>query len=124
LQKDSSPELQRNGTLFRFSTVCLNFRIAKERTERVSGYDFRLTTGGADYLAIEVKGMRGRTGSLLLTPREYELAANPKEHFYLFVVKNFRESPFHEIYQDPLSRGLRFTRKELIAVQVCWFTNV
>jgi hypothetical protein len=44
--------------------------------------------------------------------------------FYLFVVKNFREVPFHEIYQDPLSGKLQFTKKERVTVQVAWLASV
>ncbi len=99
---------------------------AVENTTRLGcGYDFRLRTGTQkDFLAVEVKGLAERTGSLSLTPKEYELATALADRFFLFVVKNFRESPFHEIYQDPLSGTLRFTKKERVTVHTSWLTSV
>ena len=83
-----------------------------ENTTRLGcGYDFRLCpTVRGDFLAVEVKGMNERTGNLSLTPKEYEVASDLSNRFFLFVVKNFRESPFHEIYQNPLA-----TRRSLAA---------
>jgi hypothetical protein len=57
-----------------------------------------------DFLAAEVKGLKGRTGSLAFAPKEHQVAKALRKRFFLFVVKNFAESPFHEIYQDPLGR--------------------
>lgn len=89
------------------------------------GYDFRLEIEHSnDFLAVEVKGLQDITGTLSLTPKEYNLAAELKDRFFLFVVKNFRESPFHEVFQNPLSGKLRFTKKERVIVQVSWLTNV
>ena len=97
-----------------------------ENTTRLGcGYDFRLRAEAAkDFLAVEVKGLQGRTGSLSLTPKEYEIAGALSDRFFLFVVKNFRESPFHDIYQNPLSAGLQFARKERVMIQVSWLTSV
>jgi len=89
------------------------------------GYDFRLRVEShKEFFAIEVKGLKGRTGSLSFTPKEYEVATELAGRFVLFVVKNFREMPFHEIYQDPLSGKLEFTRKERVTVQVSWLASV
>ncbi len=97
-----------------------------ENTTRLGcGYDFRLTgSTSAEFLAVEVKGLRERTGSLSLTPKEHEVASFLADSFFLFVVKNFRESPFHTIYRNPLSGTLQFTRRERLVVQVGWLTTV
>jgi hypothetical protein len=99
---------------------------ALENTTRLGcGYDFRLSHRANDnFLAIEVKGLQGRTGSLALTPKEYEVASSLSERFFLFVVKNFRELPSHDIYRNPLSGSLIFTRNERVVVQVSWSTTV
>ena len=78
---------------------------AVENTTRLGcGYDFRLKRGNdAKFMAVEVKGLNERSGSLSLTPKEYETASSLTERFFLFVVKNFRESPVHDIYRNPLS---------------------
>lgn len=89
------------------------------------GFDFRLWREERDaYLAVEVKGLTERTGNLLLTPKEYEVASKLAERYFLFVVKNFREQPSHIVYNNPLSSALRFTKKERVTVQVAWFTNI
>ena len=89
------------------------------------GYDFRLHTArGNKFLAVEVKGLRGLTGGVSLTPREYEAATAMRDRFYLFVVKNFQNFPIHEIYPDPLSGQLEFTRSERKVLQVSWQTSV
>jgi hypothetical protein len=97
-----------------------------ENTTRLGcGYDFRLSgCGRKDFLAVEVKGLRERAGSLALTPKEYETAGALTDRFFLFVVKNFQQSPFHEVYQNPLSGSLRFKKTERVLVQVSWSTNV
>jgi hypothetical protein len=89
------------------------------------GYDFRLETKTVkDFLAVEVKGLNGVRGTLSLTPKEHEISMALKDRFFLFVVKDFRESPFHEIFPNPLPGILKFKRKERVTVQVSWLTNV
>jgi Domain of unknown function (DUF3883) len=97
-----------------------------ENTTRLGcGYDFRLARKSDDsFLAVEVKGLQSRTGSLALTPKEYDVASSLSDRFFLFVVKNFRELPSHDIYRNPLSSSLKFTRKERVVVQVSWSTTI
>jgi hypothetical protein len=99
---------------------------AVENTTRLGcGYDFRLSPKRSDkFLAVEVKGLQERTGSLALTPKEHDVAASLSDRYFLFVVRNFRESPTHDIFQNPLSGSLKFTRKERVTVQVSWLANV
>ena len=97
-----------------------------ENTTRLGcGYDFRLLrNANADFLAVEVKGLQERTGSIALTPKEYEVAASLTVRFFLFVVKNFRETPVHDIYCNPLSSNLKFTQKKRTVVQVSWSATI
>jgi len=89
------------------------------------GYDFRMESASGDhFLAVEVKGLDRATGTLSLTPKEHEVATAMKERFFLFVVRNFCESPFHQIFRDPLSSKLRFARKERVTVHVSWAANL
>jgi hypothetical protein len=99
---------------------------AAENTTRLGcGYDFRLRTeANQDFLAVEVKGLIGRTGSVSMTPKEYDVAAALRDRFFLFVVKNFQESPFHEVFQDPLLGRLRFKKSEIVTVHVSWLATV
>ena len=97
-----------------------------ENTTRLGcGYDFRLLRqSGGDFMAVEVKGLKETYGSLSLTPKEHKVASALASRFFLFVVKNFRESPYHEIYPNPLAGTLRFSKKERVVVHTSWLANV
>jgi len=97
-----------------------------ENTTRLGcGYDFRLRIKShEEFFAVEVKGLKDRTGNLSFTPKEYDVAAALGGRYFLFVVKNFSEVPFHEIYQDPLASRIQFKKKERVTVQVSWLANV
>jgi len=89
------------------------------------GYDFRLQpepTGS--FLAVEVKGMKARTGPVSFTNKEYEVAAAMKERYFLFVVTNFQELPSHQVIQNPLSSRLTFARVERMVVEVSWRADI
>jgi hypothetical protein len=97
-----------------------------ENTTRLGcGYDFRLRTEAhEDFLAVEVKGLRERMGGLSLTPKEHAVATALRDRFFLFVVKNFHELPFHEIHRNPLSGRLQFKKTERKIVHVSWLAAV
>ena len=98
-----------------------------ENTTRFGcGYDFRLRIDqtDSDFLAVEVKGLKELTGSLTMTPKEYDVASKLKDRFFLFVVRNFRESPSHDIFRNPLSSSLAFRKIERVTIQVSWLTSV
>jgi hypothetical protein len=98
-----------------------------ENTTRLGcGYDFRLKAVQpfSDFLAVEVKGLREQRGSLSMTPKEYEVASLLKDRFFLFVVRNFRESPSHEIFRDPVAGRLKFRKIERVTVQVSWLASI
>jgi hypothetical protein len=90
------------------------------------GYDFRLHPQplSGEFLAIEVKGLKENTGGVALTQKEYDVASTMRERFFLFVVRNFRETPSHTIFQNPVQCGLDFRRTERVTVQVSWLTSV
>ncbi len=98
-----------------------------ENTTRFGcGYDFRLRTepDDKDFLAVEVKGLREQRGSLSMTPKEYDVASTLRDRFFLFVVRNFRESPSHEIFRNPLACDLQFKKIERVTIHVSWLTTV
>lgn len=95
-----------------------------EDTTRLGcGFDFKLTSSRT-YCGVEVKGLNDLTGNVMLTDKEYAVAAYLKERYFLFVVKNFKEKPCHGIYQDPVSSGLAFSRVNRAIVQVSWRASV
>ncbi len=96
----------------------------EDTTMQGCGYDFRLWPKSGDkYRVVEVKGMINQRGSLSLTEKEHRSAASLGDRFYLFVVKTFREKPFHEMHMNPLESRLIFERKERVIVQVSWSTS-
>ncbi|HTB98290.1 MAG TPA: DUF3883 domain-containing protein [Terracidiphilus sp.] len=99
---------------------------AENTTRFGCGYDFRLWKDQRhdDFLAVEVKGLKAQTGSLLMTPKEYNVASALGERFYLFVVKNFRETPSHSVFKNPLSCTLQFKKAERTLIQVSWVATV
>jgi hypothetical protein len=93
----------------------------EDTTKLGYGYDFRLwNRQGPGYLAVEVKGLTEQKGSISFTEKEYVTATALGDKFFLFIVKNFRESPFHEIHKNPASSHLRFSKQERIVTQVAW----
>jgi hypothetical protein len=101
-------------------------RVLENTTAFGCGYDFRMrsTPDPGNFFAVEVKGLKDQTGSVALTQKEYDLASAMRERFFLFVVRNFRETPSHSIFRDPVSSGLDFRRSEKTTVQVSWLTSV
>jgi hypothetical protein len=109
-----------------FSSLTEFKNFSFENTTRLGcGYDFRLNhEAGENFLAVEVKGLKATSGSLSLTPKEHEVASALDARFFLFVVKNFRDSPYHEIYPNPLAGSLCFKRKDTVIVQTSWLARV
>lgn len=109
-----------------FGTISIFAGRVVENTTRLGcGYDYRLKALNADnFFAVEVKGLQEKTGSLSFTPKEYATASKLSEHYFLFVVRNFREKPFHEIYQNPLGAGLRFVKREEVVVRTTWNVTI
>lgn len=104
--------------------VLRDYRI--ENVSRVGcGFDFKLSNGGSsDYLAVEVKGLNEPRGTVALTEKEHKVAGLLTDRFFLFVVRNFRETPLHNIYRNPLNGGLSFARYERPVIQVSWRTTI
>lgn len=88
------------------------------------GFDYRMVTGADSFLAVEVKGMTTLTGVVQLTSKEYRVAELFRDRFFLFVVRNFAEKPFHTIFQNPLKSDLVFERREAVTVRVSWSTSI
>lgn len=98
-----------------------------ENTTRFGcGYDFRLRSepNDEDFLAVEVKGLKEQRGSIAMTPKEYDVASALTDRFFLFVVRNFRESPSHEVFRNPVAGNLQFRKIERVTVQISWLTSV
>lgn len=90
-------------------------------TKSGCGFDFKLNRRGVgEFLAVEVKGLNELRGTIALTEKEHRVAGMLCDRFFLFVVRNFRETPRHNIYRNPLNSGLSFARQEEPVIQVSW----
>lgn len=89
------------------------------------GFDFKMTHPvNNSYSAVEVKGLRAKTGQIQFTELEYAMAEALVNRFYLVLVRNFVEKPFHSIIRNPLHSDLNFKRKERKEVFVSWSASV
>lgn len=96
----------------------------QDTTKAGCGFDFKLVSKEKDYnFGVEVKGLNEIKGNIALTSKEHTVANFLKDKYFIFVVKNFREKPFHDIYQNPLLI-MNFKRIENTVTQVNWNTPV
>ncbi len=95
----------------------------EDTTKLGCGFDFRMVSADRFY-CVEVKGMNEQSGTISLTNKEHAVASLLADKYFLFVVKNFRENPFHEFYQDPINSKLVFRRLAKSIEQISWITNM
>ena len=95
----------------------------QDTTKMGCGFDFKLSSPKLFY-GVEVKGLSEQSGSIALTSKEHAVASIMTSRFFLFVVKNFRENPFHELYQDPLNGKLIFKKIEQKTIQINWTAKI
>jgi hypothetical protein len=97
----------------------------EDTTQWGCGFDFKLLSpSSADFLAVEVKGLRERGGQIQLTNLEYLMAESLRERYHLFLVRNFADQPFHTVIKNPLRSDLVFSKIERREIRVSWATCV
>ena len=96
----------------------------EDTTKIGCGFDFNLVPEEKrHYFGIEVKGLSEQNGNIALTNKEHTVAGLLKERYFIFVVKNFKEKPFHKLYRNPIEK-MSFKRIENRIVQISWNTAV
>ena len=95
----------------------------EDTTKLGCGFDFRLFSPSIFY-GVEVKGLNESSGGIALTNKEHSVASILQNRYFLFVVKNFKENPFHELYQNPVNGELVFSRVEQKTIQISWTTKL
>ncbi len=89
------------------------------------GFDFRVQPADSlPFLAVEVKGISGAAGSILMTRKEHQVAEYLRNRYFLCVVRNFAEEPVLSLYQNPLEQGLHFTSRESQQTTVTWHARI
>lgn len=95
-----------------------------DTTNMGCGFDYKLSMEKSNYY-VEVKGINGRQGSILMTEKEHEMAESLADKFCLFVVSNFKDTPVHQMFFNPLHSGMiAFRRQERHILQVSYTANI
>lgn len=94
-------------------------------TQRGCGFDFKLTRDARDeFLAVEVKGLSARAGSISMTDKEMRVARLLRDRYFLFVVSNFSDVPESRFYRDPSALEAFFSPLERTVRQMSWVARV
>lgn len=89
------------------------------------GFDFKLAhQSGESFCAVEVKGLRTRFGQIRLTELEHDMADALRSRYYLVLVRNFSEKPFHTVINNPADCDIQFTKVERREVRRTWTANI
>lgn len=106
---------------FRFHSMQIT-EFSDYRVEDVTicgcGYDFYLHKN-SNYICVEVKGLGGNTGTIMMTDKEYSVANQVQEKYCLFVVRNFQKMPTHSIFFNPIQNGLKFSPHSQLTTSYC-----
>jgi hypothetical protein len=86
--------------------------------EKNLGYDLTsLDLNSGDLRLIEVKGLAGRTGRILLTPNERRVAEDRRDCYWLYIVTDCQTSP---LLEEPIKDPARFPWHEVRKVEHYW----
>ncbi|HBF89461.1 MAG TPA: hypothetical protein DDX39_12545 [Bacteroidales bacterium] len=94
-----------------------------DTTNMACGFDYKLSYN-SDFYCVEVKGLNEMKGSIQFTEKEYYVAQNMKSNYCLFIVKNFKEKPIHDIVFDPLNSRLVFKEIKREIIQTNYTTII
>jgi hypothetical protein len=100
-----------------------NDYVLKDTTNLACGFDFKLSHN-ADFYCVEVKGLNLNAGSILMTEKEFYVANELKQQYCLFVVMNFAEKPYHQLFFDPINSRLNFKKAERTVIQTNYMASV
>ncbi|MCW1923683.1 DUF3883 domain-containing protein [Luteolibacter arcticus] len=89
------------------------------------GFDFRVQPAGiVPFLAVEVKGIAGAGGDVMMTSKEHRVAEHLGDRYFLCVVRNFVEKPSLSLFRNPLKQGFQFTARERSQTTITWHSRV
>ncbi|MEI7597328.1 MAG: DUF3883 domain-containing protein [Bacteroidota bacterium] len=97
--------------------------ILTDTTNLACGFDYKLSLN-SDFYCVEVKGLNELKGGIQFTEKEYYVAQNMKSSYCLFIVKNFKEKPIHDIVFDPLNSRLLFKEIKREIIQTTYTTII
>jgi len=122
-----TPDIRRMQPDPETETISMQVVMDHERTrgcqafdvhEKNLGYDVTsLDLSSGELRLIEVKGLKGAKGTILLTPNERRVAEDRRDCYWLYVVTDCGTKP---VLQEPIRDPARFPWHEVIKVQHYW----
>ncbi len=82
------------------------------------GYDFKIQSDVLDTY-VEVKGLAEISGGILFTDKEWKVATDKGENFFLCIVRKVNETPVIRFIQNPVSK-LNPRKNIYTTIQVNW----
>lgn len=82
------------------------------------GYDFKIESKNLDTY-VEVKGLADFSGGVLFTDKEWQVATEKGEDFFLCIVKNVNENPEINFIQNPASK-IKPKKNIYTTIQINW----
>jgi len=82
------------------------------------GYDFRIESSNGHFF-VEVKGLSNFSGGIVLTNKEWSVAKNEKEKYFLCVVSNLGSTPDISFIQNPADK-LNPKKNFYTSIQISW----
>jgi hypothetical protein len=95
----------------------------KDTTNLACGFDFKLSYK-TNFYCIEVKGVNLNMGSVIMTEKEFSIANELRRQYCLFVVMNFVEKPYHQLFFDPINSRLDFKKIERNIIQTNYLASM
>ncbi len=98
----SNPETEATAMRVVVEYEAAQGRQAYDVSEKNLGYDITsLDLASGELRLIEVKGIGGESGSILLTPNEHRVAQDRRDCYWLYIVKNCDARPEVVPFKDP-----------------------
>ncbi len=88
------------------------------------GFDFKLLPPSADFMAVEVKGLRTPSGQIQMTEKEFKMAQYLTSRFFLYVVTDFAHTPIPRVIENPLEAGIEFEERSVKSEQRVWVAQI
>lgn len=83
------------------------------------GYDYAVEATSGQKLAVEVKGLRANKGGIRLTDKEWDVAKELAENYFLVIFRDLNDKPTVQIIQNPVEK-LNATSYTTTVVSVSW----
>ena len=83
------------------------------------GYDFEVQFNGG-VVFVEVKGLKGEAGGVLLTDKDWSTANDAGDNYFLVLVRNVdTAAPQVDVFRDPAAK-LQPSQQVTTVIQVSW----